>query len=274
MMTGPQLQRVNGILLVAVGVIVNVALPGEVEAKGLPGWVTRVARLQTRAGGAAGSRRLDPSELKNTYYILRHGQSRGNEKGVISCGLPALIRHGLTAKGRAQATRAGELSTSTMPKDTIIISSPLKRARQTARLFRRASGIRSRVKYHWALRERGFGKLNLAHYKDYQRLRAADEIRHKQGAIGPNEEPSLERRGVESVASVQGRMAGLVTELERKYQGRTILLVGHDNTQKALFTLLPAAQAQSLSHRALKIPNGQVFRLGEETLGQVLRRSR
>lgn len=270
-MTGPlQPQRaVKKTLLVAVGVIViNIAPSSEVQARGLRNWIARVIPLQTRAGGV-GSRRLDASELKNTYYILRHGQSSGNEKGVISCGLPALLRYGLTAKGRAQATTAGELSN--MPKDTIIVSSPLKRARQTARIFRRASGIRSRVKYHWALRERGFGKLNLVHYKDYQRLRLADETKHKQGAIGPNEEPSLERLGVESVASVQGRMLGLVAELERKHQGRTILLVGHDNTQKALFTLLPAAQAQRLSHRALKIPNGQVFRLGEESLGQVLR---
>ena len=266
------MKKASLVIAVCGAVCTAAALPGEARADGfrrfIAGGLEALIGFRPRAGGSASAApSIQPSELKNTYYLLRHGESTGNVKGVISCGLPALFGHGLTALGLTQAQVAGERSP--LPEDTLIISSPLKRARQTAKLFRRAAGISGAVALDWNLRERGFGTLNGSLYADYDRVREADVLRQQQGVIGPNDEPSLEARGVESFASVQGRTAGLIADLERRYQGRTILLVAHDNTAKALFTLLPAAHA--LSHRALKISNGQIYPLSEASLRQVMK---
>lgn len=49
-----------------------------------------------------------PFPLKNSYYLLRHGQSWGNVEGVISSSrsLATSEKHGLTPLGVQQATES------------------------------------------------------------------------------------------------------------------------------------------------------------------------
>lgn len=87
--------------------------------------------------------------LKNTYYLLRHGQSEGNVEGVISSArsLATSEKHGLTPLGYEQGLNsAADLmslleatSKSTLNDDAAatkkkvyFYSSPFARARQTA----------------------------------------------------------------------------------------------------------------------------------------------
>jgi broad specificity phosphatase PhoE len=83
-------------------------------------------------------------ELKNSYFLLRHGQSEGNVEGVISSArsLATSEKHGLTKLGYEQgvesATNLLDLleqqheSSEDNTKNVIFYSSPFSRARQTA----------------------------------------------------------------------------------------------------------------------------------------------
>ena len=86
-----------------------------------------------------------PNELKNTYYLLRHGQSWGNVEGVISSArsLATSEKHGLTQLGYEQGRGASDdllkliernkkESDGDRKKKLFFISSPFSRARQTA----------------------------------------------------------------------------------------------------------------------------------------------
>jgi len=81
-----------------------------------------------------------PLILKNSYYLLRHGQSWGNVEGVISSA-PTLAtndKHGLTPLGYNQATNSSNflldliIKEEKKPYRVFFYSSPFARARQTA----------------------------------------------------------------------------------------------------------------------------------------------
>lgn len=88
-----------------------------------------------------------PTQLKNNYYMLRHGQSWGNVEKVISSArsLAKSDKHGLTPLGykqgkesaknllsHLQESQKGESSSSRKRRRLFFYSSPFARARQTA----------------------------------------------------------------------------------------------------------------------------------------------
>lgn len=125
-----------------------------------------------------------PLDMKNKYYLLRHGQSTANVAEIISSArsLAYTNKHGLTAKGYDQgfdsASQLVELLTESAEKGdrVIFVSSPLARARETAQacldgLFNNQTiakqwreelgiGVSKHIYYHDLLIERNFGKLD------------------------------------------------------------------------------------------------------------------
>jgi broad specificity phosphatase PhoE len=81
---------------------------------------------------------VDFRSLEGTgdFYFIRHGESEANLEGVIQ----GRTHSRLTDKGRAQAREAG-LWFKSRPLE-LIISSPLERAAETARLIAEALGIK------------------------------------------------------------------------------------------------------------------------------------
>jgi len=85
-----------------------------------------------------------PYPLKNSYYLLRHGQSWGNVEGVISSSrsLATSEKHGLTPLGVEQATESSQsllkliLKEEMKPYRVYFYTSPFARARQTAQACR------------------------------------------------------------------------------------------------------------------------------------------
>jgi broad specificity phosphatase PhoE len=82
-------------------------------------------------------------ELKNSYFLLRHGQSEGNVEGVISSArsLATSEKHGLTKLGYEQGVESAanlldlleqQHESSEDKRKVIFYSSPFSRARQTA----------------------------------------------------------------------------------------------------------------------------------------------
>jgi len=81
-----------------------------------------------------------PKTLRNSYYMLRHGQSWGNVEGVISSArsLANSTKHGLTPLGYEQAYGSSQellqfLSDKEENKNKVVFySSPFARAKETA----------------------------------------------------------------------------------------------------------------------------------------------
>ena len=160
--------------------------------------------------------------LANRFSVMRHGQSKANAAGLIVSRIENDRRgdYGLSELGRQQALAAARRCG--LPTDTLICSSDLSRARQTAEIVRAHLGATDVVVTE-ALRERCFGEWEGSAAGNYARVWAADET-NPNGADG----------NVESAAAVLDRTTALIEDLERGYSGRDILLVSHGDPLQIL----------------------------------------
>ena len=160
--------------------------------------------------------------LANRFRVMRHGQSKANEAGVIVSTIERDRRgdYGLSELGMRQVHAAAEACD--LPADTVICSSDFSRARQTAQIVRACLDA-AEVSLAEALRERCFGDLEGTAVANYARVWAGDESASDQG-----------HDGVEPAAAVLDRATALVADLERRYSGRDILLVSHGDTLQIL----------------------------------------
>lgn len=154
-------------------------------------------------------------ELNNAYFGMRHGRSVPNEEGIIVAdprnGMQP--KYGLVDLGIDQARETAQRSG--LGGDTVIISSDLSRGRQTAEILADTIGASS-LTLDTRLRERGFGELELQSADLYHEVweRDAKDATHTY-------------LGVESLPRLAERQLKVVSELERKFARRTIVLVGH-----------------------------------------------
>ncbi len=158
---------------------------------------------------------LNPKELKNHYFIMRHGRSLANEQGlIVSTPRNGLTAYGLSEKGRQQIL-SGLKAQTLLDRDTLIIASDFLRTRESAALaaeILKTAPIRSCEE----LRERNFGELELQGDENYRKVWAGDE-----GNDGNKE------YGVESPEEVLERFRSAIARFESEYSGEKILLIGH-----------------------------------------------
>lgn len=161
-------------------------------------------------------------KLKNTYYVIRHGQSRANiKKLIMSNPKYAVKNYGLSELGKQQALDSIK-SNKDLDKNTIIYSSDFKRARETAEIVRAHLKAKPIILTK-ALRERYFGKYDRTSDKNYDKVWELDI----------NDKPLGD---IESVYSVADRATGLILELEKKYKGKKIVLAAHGDIVNILLT--------------------------------------
>jgi broad specificity phosphatase PhoE len=189
--------------------------------------------------------------LANRYWVMRHGQSKANEAGVIVSRIETDRRGdwGLSELGQRQAAAAALACG--LPANTVICSSDFSRARQTAQIVRSHLGA-AEVIVAEALRERCFGDLEESPVGNYARVWAADEAASDDPA-SVCAHSVYGHSGVESASAVLGRTTALVDDLERSYPGRDILLVSHGDTLQILqagFLRLDPSGHRRLPHLA------------------------
>ena len=143
-------------------------------------------------------------------YLVRHGQTEANAAGLIQ-GQRDLD---LTPLGRRQAADLAEV----VPRAAAVISSPLRRARQTAEALGQHP---IRLDPRWA--EMDFG--------DYEGL-AVDDVRH---IIWPNWERDAEWAppGGESLAAVSRRVIRACEDLAAQAATDDVIVVTHVSPIKA-----------------------------------------
>ena len=209
------------------------------------------------------------NRLANRYHAMRHGQSKANVAGIIVSRIETDRRGdwGLSDLGREQVLEAARACG--LPVGTVICSSDFSRARQTAEIVRARLGAPP-VLVGAALRERCFGDLEGTATDNYARVWATDEASagdtagDGRDAGGGDAGGRDAGGGVEPAAAVLDRVTALVTDLERRYADRDILLVSHGDTLQILqagFLRMNPAAHRRLPH--LGIAEIRALRLGE-----------
>uniref|UniRef100_A0A0D6R9J4 Phosphoglycerate mutase (2,3-diphosphoglycerate-dependent) n=1 Tax=Araucaria cunninghamii TaxID=56994 RepID=A0A0D6R9J4_ARACU len=179
--------------------------------------------------------------LKNKYWVLRHGRSIPNEKGLIVSSLEngVLPEYGLATDGIRQANAAGELFLKEITMENISIEkvriyfSPFSRTRQTAEAVASVLNLPfdgPQMKAMEELRERYFGpQLELQSHNHYPEIWALDE-----------KDPFTPPEGGESVADVACRLATIMPKIEAECEGYGVLIVAHGDPLQIFQTILHA----------------------------------
>ena len=178
--------------------------------------------------------------MKDLYFV-RHGESEFNKAGkwAGSTDTP------LTKKGKLQAKQAGQLSKEQILKFDVIISSPLSRARHTAKHI--ADGVDypvDKILIDPKLVERNFGKL-----EGHRNLKAS--------AAYLVDESSIDKYGGESLVDMQKR-ADKFLEYLQSLPHNSILIVGHGSFGRALRRSI---NKEPLHHRGERYANGKIIKL-------------
>ncbi|HXF44080.1 MAG TPA: class I tRNA ligase family protein, partial [Candidatus Paceibacterota bacterium] len=147
----------------------------------------------------------------NAYFLLRHGEADSNVTGTISMDVKDSVH--LTDYGRKQVVKASKKLVSFGIDH--IFSSDLTRTKETAEIVAEKLGIKP--KYDARLRELNHGEFNgrkIDEYLSYYRERGWNRVDY---AVP----------GGETLPQVRARLMSFFKELEEKYRGKRILIIGH-----------------------------------------------
>jgi isoleucyl-tRNA synthetase len=176
----------------------------------LPIWQCKSCGYQIAIGGKKDLRKQKFS--KNRYLLLRHGESEMNVKGILISVLPEKIVCPLTEKGRRDIEKVAESLRG--EKIDLIISSDLLRAKETAKIVGKTLGIKP-------IFDRRLRDIRAGVFE-------GKKIEEHSSFWKSYQEKFLKRpKGGENYQDVKKRIYNFLKEIERKYQGKTILLVGH-----------------------------------------------
>jgi len=113
-------------------------------------------------------------ELKNRYFIIRHGESKANIAEIIL----SHSEHGtyedftLTQKGEEQVRDSAKKAKMEgfLDSKTIIYSSPFSRCKRTAEIAKEVLDVKDKIHFDGRLRERYFGDFERTHSGNYQKV--------------------------------------------------------------------------------------------------------
>jgi broad specificity phosphatase PhoE len=178
--------------------------------------------------------------MKRLYFI-RHGESEFNRAKIWNGPTDTP----LTTKGRKQAKQTGEKLKKEGLAIDAVITSPLKRAHDTALLVLQSADIPiDRMIVHDQLVERDFGKM-----EGRRDLVATTRYVFDEAAIDPYD-------GVERLIDLQKRMNEFLSYLHNLPHD-TILVVGHGGSGRALRR---AIRQEPLSKRGKSLGNAELVR--------------
>ncbi|HEY4500594.1 MAG TPA: histidine phosphatase family protein, partial [Candidatus Paceibacterota bacterium] len=162
------------------------------------------------------------SKAKNTYYAIRHGEAESNAKGILS-SRPENPHH-LTKKGRVQVLEAAKWLKD--KKIDIIFTSPFVRTRETAEIISKNIGLDPAC----VLTENAISELNVGIWE-------GTLFAEFQRKFSQTDRFDMRFENGESYIDVKKRMGDFIYSLEKKYEGKNILIISHDSP---LFLLVSA----------------------------------
>jgi len=157
---------------------------------------------------------------ENKYFLLRHGTSLKNLKDVDACW-PEKTPYPLIKEGEEQIRVAARRLKN--EKIDLIFSSDLLRAKQTAEIVGKEIGIKP--KFNKKLRDANVGIFNgkpikeIGRFWDKEKKLSPLEYYSKRFRVAPP-------KG-ENYIDIEKRMREFIKQVDKKYQGKNILIVGH-----------------------------------------------
>jgi len=181
--------------------------------------------------------------MNNKYFLLRHGEALSNKKRMISCW-PEKSRFPLTRKGIKQIKVVSEKLKK--EKIDLIFASDILRTRQTAEIVGKKLGIK--LKIDKRLREYNVGIFN------------GDLIKYLEEFF-TNEYERFEIRppGGETYTEIKKRMYNFLKDIDKKYSGKTILIISHEGP----FTMLIGAVMGFSNQKILEYRKRSKIKVGE-----------
>lgn len=176
----------------------------------------------------------------NTYIAMRHGQAHSNVSNTWDCGRDP--ENHLTEFGKNQVTASAEGLKKYLAdkKVDLIIASPFLRTIETAQIVAEHLGAEiifdNRVE-EWNVGTE-FDKKSLDYFFD---------IRNK-----TQDRYSFEANGGESFAEVVKRVGDFFYEIESKYQNKTIIIIGHGSSIRAMEIIADGFTYEELLVRSAK----------------------
>ncbi|KAL6514154.1 hypothetical protein OROHE_019141 [Orobanche hederae] len=177
---------------------------------------------------------------KNRYWILRHGKSIPNERGLIVSSLEngILEEYQLASDGVHQARLAGESFLEELKEHEIdlenvrICYSPFSRTTHTAKVVASVLNLPfedgPQCKVMQDIRERYFGSsYELQSHDKYPEIWALDE-----------KDPFMQPEGGESVADVVTRLTRALAVMESEFEKCAVLIVSHGDPLQILQTII------------------------------------
>jgi isoleucyl-tRNA synthetase len=148
----------------------------------------------------------------NTYFMMRHGETEFNVKGIVSTD-PTV--NSLTEKGKTGARASAE--TLRNPGIDVIYASPFLRTRETAEIVADTLGIdRSAIIVDERLREFDYGELS--------GKTVAESLAFCDNLASPFTEPMP---GGESYMDAKRRFGSFIYDIERTLRNKRVLIVTH-----------------------------------------------
>jgi len=150
-------------------------------------------------------------KLKNTYFLLRHGQAHSNRDGFVS-SWPEKVYNPLTVKGKKQIEKIA--TNLKKEKIDLIISSDLLRTRLSAEIV--AARVGANIKFDKRIREIGFGILNGKKEDDWRSF-----FNNKK------ERFTRKPKGGENYRDVKRRVGAFLGDINHQYKNKRILIIAH-----------------------------------------------
>jgi len=152
-------------------------------------------------------------ETETKIWLVRHGQTEWNRlKRIQGTGDIELNEIGLQQSEQVANYLKGEVFSA-------IVSSPLKRAVETAKIIQKKNKQSPPLETDKDLVERDYGKISGLTYEERAQL-----------------PPSVDNYGVETLEELARRAADVLDRLEKRYRGEQLLAVSHGGFIKTLIS--------------------------------------
>lgn len=177
----------------------------------LPVWVSEDGKEQKALGSLA---ELKKETKRNTYFVVRHGEAESNAKNIVS-GKKENPHH-LTEKGKEEVKKA--IKKLKRKGINQIIASPFIRTKETAELIADGLGIKKdAIIFDERIKEIDTGDFNLKSVDEYRAFFSS--VAEKFTKRPPNGETAHD---------VKQRAGDFLYDIDKKYEGKTILIVTHE----------------------------------------------
>ncbi|MBB5785050.1 bifunctional RNase H/acid phosphatase [Nonomuraea jabiensis] len=220
--------------------LLDIGAIGTISEISAPTASTAAAQQRTAKAPAKGTGWAPPTRVATSLLLLRHGETALSVERRFSGRGDAE----LTPNGLAQAAAAAERLSREPYRLDVIVSSPLKRARQTAEAVAGRTGLD--VEVDEDLRELDFGDWEGHTFTEVQRRWPAE-------LSAWLADPETAPPGGESFATVARRVQAAGERLVERYEGKTVLTVSHVTPIKMLLRLALLAPLESLYRMHLDV---------------------